>query len=49
MALRNFILPNSQFAQGAGLVMVLWFFTLMPALAVALAGLEDAAKRKPAT
>jgi len=49
MALRNFILPNSQLAQGAGLVMVLWFFTLMPTLAVVLAGLEDAAKLKRVT
>ena len=46
VTLSNCILPNSEFPQGGGLVVVLWFFTLMLALAVTLAGLEDAAKSK---
>jgi hypothetical protein len=44
VALRDFILPDSEFAQGAELVMILWYFTLAFALAVLLAGLEAAAQ-----
>ena len=43
---RNYILPNSEFTEGQGLVLLLWVWTLMPALAVVLAGLEDAARLK---
>ena len=43
---RNYILPNYEFTKGQGLVLLLWVWTLMHALAVVLAGLEDAARLK---
>ena len=46
VGLRSFILPNYEFTVGQVFVLMLWFFTLMIALAVVLAGLEDAARLK---
>ena len=43
---RNFILPGSDFTPGQGGVLLLWLWTLMPALAVVYIGLGDAAKLK---
>ena len=46
VGLRSFILPNYEFTVGQVLVLAPWFFTLMIALAVVLAGIEDAARLK---
>ncbi len=46
VGLISFILPNYEFTVGQGYVLALWFFTLMVALAVVLAGIEDAARLK---